>query len=1008
MRSALLSLLLAAGCGADRAPGPSLIRISPPVPTTTDDLVVKINTDAVDPEGDSVDYRFRWYRDDELQTDYGQGTLPAEATAKGERWRVEVIAVAEGLEGPPVLAEVSVVNSAPRVTLGISPEEPLSDEDIVVTATEEDPDGDAVQLDWTWTRNGVETAYTGATIPAVETQRWETWQVTVLPYDGAEYGEPAIASVVIGNAPPVVESVSLEPAEAYEDTLLEASAVASDFEGDLWGMSYAWYVDGDLVPDVSSATLDGTWFDKHQQVQVQVTVSDPYESAEPVMSDPVTILNSAPQLTTATLKPTELYEGSTVTCVGSDLTDIDGDDLSLSYSWLVNGSEVSSAESIDGSLFDRGDTVACSLGADDGEVVGPTVQSETATVLNAPPVVPSVVLSPSAPAAGDTITASVATPVDDDGDPVTLGYAWYVDGSFVSTATELSGAFFSKHQDIHLEVTPHDGFIAGSPTASATVTAVNTPPVFTDLSTDPTTAPWGEIITALPSGWSDADGDAESYQYTWYVDGSAAGSDASLDLTPYDRGSEVWVEVTADDGDDPGTTLTSDVLVITRLLFASDADLIFEGDAGDNAGMAISLSEDLTGDGIPDILVGAPGNNNEAQDAGGVYLVAGDLSGTIDPSQAEAFLWGTEADEEAGWSVSTLGDVDNDGHGDFIVGVPNDSTFASTSGAAFVVLGPHSGDQELGTAGYAILGTTSGERMGWAVAGAGDVDSDGFDDILVGAYGRSSSTGAAFLAYGPFSSTHYSTSMDVMMSGESSGDQAGCAVAHAGDVDSDGYDDILVGADTESSVYSENGAAYLLYGPPPSSGGLSMADAKLTGEADWDNAGYAVAGAGDIDGDGADDILVGSRWEDSGGSAAGACYLITRAVSGTTSLSTAQAKLIGDSVNQLAANAVSGLGDIDGDGHDDLVVGAEGDASLGTNTGAAFVLLGPLTGTISLRDQAWATIQADALGDKLGWAVAGGQDLDDDGTPDLVVGAPYQDGNGTSSGAVFLFSGAEL
>jgi hypothetical protein len=1008
MRSTLLFLFLAAGCGADRAPGPSLINLKPPVPTTTDDLVAKVNTDAVDPEGDAVSYRYLWYRDDELQADYGEATLPADATAKGEVWRVEVIAEAEGLEGPSVQAEVTVVNSPPTVNLSISPDEPLSDQDITATATGEDPDGDSVQLDWSWTRNGVATSHTDGNVSATETQRWETWEVTVVPFDGTEYGEPATASVIVGNAPPEVESVSLEPAEAYEDTVLIASATASDFEGDSWGASYAWYVDGSLVAEATTSTLDGTYFDKHQQVQVQITVADPYEAADPVMSDPVTILNTAPQLTTATIAPTELYEGSTVTCVGSDLTDIDGDDLSMSYTWLVNGSEVSTAESIDGSVFDRGDTVACSVGADDGEVVGPTVQSDTVSVLNSPPVVPSVSIGPSAPAEGDTLTASVATAVDDDGDATSVSYAWYVDGSLVSTATELSSAFFDKHQDIHLEVTPHDGFIAGSPTSSATVTAVNTAPSFTGLTTDPTSAPWGETITAEPSGWSDADGDPEGYRYAWYVDGASAGSSASLDLSPYDRGSEVYVEVTADDGDDLGNSISSDVLVITRLLYASDADMIFEGEAGDNAGRSLSLSDDLTGDGVPDILIGAPGNMLEADDAGGVYLLAGDLSGTVDASQADAFLWGTEADEEAGWSVSSLGDVNRDGDADFIVGVPNDSTFATTSGAAFVVLGPHSSDQELGTAGYAILGTTAGEQVGWAVAGAGDVDSDGYDDILVGAYGRSSDTGAAFLAYGPFSSTHYSTSMDVTMAGESTGDQAGCAVASAGDVDSDGYDDFLVGADAESSVHSENGAAYLIYGPPVSIWGLGAADAKLTGEDDWDNAGYAVAGAGDIDGDGADDVLVGSRWEDSGGSAAGACYLITSTVSGTVSLSSAQAKLIGDSVNQLAGNAMTGLGDIDGDGHDDLAVGAEGDASLGSNTGAVFVLLGPLSGTLTLRDQAYATIQADALGDKLGVAVAGGRDLDGDSVPDLVVGAPYEDGNGTSSGAVYLFSGTEL
>ena len=1008
MRTTLVLMFLIGACGGDRAPGPSLITLTPAAPDTGDDLVVTIDTEALDPEGDAVTYSYLWYKDHELQSDYSEATLPADATTKGDTWAVEVIAVGDGNEGPVVEAEVTVVNALPTAEVVMQSASPLSSEDIVASVTAVDLDGDTVALEWSWTRDGVATGHSGDTVSADDTLRWQTWEVSVLPYDGGEYGIPGTAAAIVGNAPPTVDSVTISPEEAYEDTVLEASVSTSDLEGDVPSITYAWYVDGSLATDATDATLTGEHFDKDQEVWVEITASDPYDSASPVASGSVTILNTPPTLTAVTMDPIELYESSVATCVGSDLADIDGDDLVQAYAWYVNGGAVSTDASIDGTLFDRGDSVYCSVGADDGEVVGPTVESDTRTVLNEPPVVPSVSIAPGSPAEGDTLTATVGAATDADGDPVTTSYAWYVDGSVVSTAMELGSSYFSKHQDIHLEVTPNDGFGSGDPTTSATVTAVNTPPSFTGLSTDPSEAAWGGSLTALTTGWSDADGDAESYDYAWYVEGSLAGSGSSLDLSSYTRGDEVYLEATANDGDDPGNTLTTNVMVIQRLLYASDADMVFEGSAGDNAGFALSLAGDLTGDGVSDIIVGAPGNNDEANDAGGVYLVSGTSTGTVDYTSAQVFLWGTEVDEEVGWSVSGLGDATGDGYDDFIVGVPSDSTFASTSGAAFVIPGPITSDTELGTAGIAILGTTTDEQVGWSVAGAGDVDNDGYNDILVGAYGRASGTGAAYLAYGPFTSTHYSTTMDITMAGELTGDQAGCAVASAGDVDSDGYDDILVGAEAESSVYSENGAAYLLYGPVSTSWGLAYADTKLTGEADWDNAGYALSGGGDIDGDGSDDVLVGARWEDSGGSAAGACYLVTGPSAGTASLSTAQAKLIGDTSNELAGNAVVGLGDLDGDGYGDLAVGAEGDASLGTNTGATFILLGPLTGTIAVQDQAYATIQGDTVGDKLGYAIAAGQDMDGDGTPDLVVGAPYEDSNGTSSGAAYLFSGADL
>ena len=1008
MRNTLVFLLLASGCGPDRAPGPCLFTLEPAVPNTGDDLVVTIDAEAFDPEGDAISYRYLWYRDHELQADYSEATLPADATAKGDTWIVEVIATAGGAEGPAVEAEVTVVNAVPTVDVTMSPADPLSNEDIVAIATAEDLDGDTVQLSWTWTRDGVGTSHTGDTVSSADTLRWQTWEVTVVPFDGAEDGPPGVGTAVVGNAPPTVNSVTISPEEAYEDTEITFEADISDMEGDEPTVSYAWYVDGSLVSEATEATLTGEHFDKHQEVWLELTASDAYDDGTPVTSNTITVLNSAPTLTTVVIEPEDLWESSTASCTGSDLVDLDDDELELAIYWWVNGAEVSNDATIDGTLFDRGDTVYCSVGADDGEVVGPTVQSDSRTVLNEPPVVPSVSISPSSPAEGDTITATVGTPTDGDGDPVTISYAWYVDGSLVSTAEEINSAQFDKHQVIHLEVTPNDGSDDGDPTASPSVTAINTAPSFTALSTDPAEARWGTSISAVPSGWSDADGDSEGYDYAWYVDGSLASSASSLDLSAYDRGLEVYLEATADDGDDTGNTITTDTMVIHQLLTISEADLIFEGKLGDNAGMSLSLAGDLTGDGAPNLIVGAPGNNNEANDAGGVYLVSGDHTGTVEYTDAEVFLWGTEEEEEVGWSVSALGDVDGDGWEDLIVGVPADSTYASSSGAAFVVPGPITSDAELGSAGIAILGTTASEQVGWSVAGAGDVDNDGYDDVLVGAYGRSSSKGAAFLAYGPFTSVHYSTTMDITMPGEATGDEAGCDVAGVGDMDGDGYADIVVGAQAESSAGSESGAAYLLYGPVSTTYTLGYSDAKLTGESDWDNAGYSVSSAGDIDGDGNDDLLVGSRWEDSGGAAAGACYLVTGPITGTASLSTAQAKLIGGASNESAGSDVAGTGDLDGDGYGDLLVGAEGHASLGTNTGAAFIVLGPITGTLALSDEAWATMQSEAVGDKLGYAVAAGQDMDGDGTPDVVLGAPYEDGNGTSSGGAFLFSGADL
>ena len=230
-------------------------------------------------------------------------------------------------------------------------------------------------------------------------------------------------------------------------------------------------------------------------------------------------------------------------------------------------------------------------------------------------------------------------------------------------------------------------------------------------------------------------------------------------------------------------------------------------------------------------------------------------------------------------------------------------------------------------------------------------------------------------------------------------------MAGAGDVDGDGLDDLLIGAYGDDTNGSTAGAVYVVYGAITGDLDLSDYDVKILGEDGADQAGYAVSGAGDADGDGLADLLIGANTDESGGGNAGAAYLVLGGVSGESSLAdVAAAELIGESGADYAGWSVSGAGDVNGDDLDDLLIGAYGDDDNGSNAGAAYLVLGGVSGPLDL-SAADAKLRGDGGSDYAGRAVAGGGDVNDDGLGDLLVGAYGEDSGGSAAGAVYVILG---
>ncbi|WP_227134445.1 hypothetical protein [Halorubellus salinus] len=389
-----------------------------------------------------------------------------------------------------------------------------------------------------------------------------------------------------------------------------------------------------------------------------------------------------------------------------------------------------------------------------------------------------------------------------------------------------------------------------------------------------------------------------------------------------------------------------DESVLEGRLDVTDANTTFRGEAtNDTFGAALANVGDLNGDGVADVAVGAPENDTGGIDAGAVYVFYGPVNESdLNASQANVTVYGNQSFAKAGESIAGA-DVDGDSVTELVVGAPGDNDAAVSAGAVYVL-----------AAGVDFAANASDDRAPANVSLA---------------------------------------NASTKLLGEGANDHAGAAVAGVGNHTDDEPDRVLVGAPRNDTAGTNAGAAYLV--TAVESGTASLGDATtFFGEGARDQAGHAVSTAGDFDGDGAHDVLVGAYRNDSTDENAGAAYLLSS--NGTfddeQSLATADVKLVGASFRDGAGYAVSNAGDVDDDGYDDVVVGAPFNDTNGNQAGVAYVVTGgpDVEGTIALNASA-LVLYGEAEGDRAGWAVsaAGSGDVTCDAYADVLVGAPGHD-----------------
>lgn len=480
----------------------------------------------------------------------------------------------------------------------------------------------------------------------------------------------------------------------------------------------------------------------------------------------------------------------------------------------------------------------------------------------------------------------------------------------------------------------------------------------------------------------------------------------------------------------------------------------------DFLGDSVSGAGDINGDGFDDLAIGALGVDPTGYSiygptafTGETYVVfgkAGGFTATLDPRDLDGLngfaIEGVSGGDAAGTSVSYAGDVNGDGISDLLIGSESASRMGySRIGEAYVVFGRQDFGSDSfklasldGTNGFVIQGVSEGDRTGRSVSGAGDFNGDGIDDILIGARGADpvgkDDAGSTYVVFGSDSTFPPSISPTSLngingftLVGAEAGDESGGSVSAAGDVNSDGVDDVIIGARLYG-LGSSRGGAHVVFGKQaPTSALVDLGELNgvngfsIDGFRDSGGAGYSVSEAGDVNGDGIDDVIVGAPFSDGrligspfpglkGPPRVGQVFVVfgqedgypprfdPESLDGTNGFF-----LQGSSGGDQLGASVSGAGDINGDGIDDIVIaGPFGDPIGRVNAGEVYVVFGRDTP----RGNSFpAILDLDSIDgsngfkvngidedDRIGISVGRAGDINGDGADDLIIGAPRAGG----------------
>jgi len=406
-------------------------------------------------------------------------------------------------------------------------------------------------------------------------------------------------------------------------------------------------------------------------------------------------------------------------------------------------------------------------------------------------------------------------------------------------------------------------------------------------------------------------------------------------------------------------------------------------------------------------------------------------------------LTGETAYTYAGYSVSGAGDVNGDGFMDVMVGAPGGDTYL---GHAYVYFGgPQQDVREVplssldGKNGIRLDGRLSNGINGFSVSGAGDINNDGYADVVTGAPARTAAItpswtyanvyygkAGGFLPVSQFGSIAETDGFRAY--GPVRGEEAGWSAGGIGDINGDGYGDFAVGApNAGQNGHATHGAVYVVFGktenfvPPYNLGTLGAQDGfRIEGESYGDEIGVSVNAAGDVNGDGIDDLIIGGVGDALGeNSLRGVSYVLFGSAGGfgaRIKISDVNGvngfRINGIDERDYAGHSVAAAGDINGDGIGDIIIGApKGDSLRHRDNGEAYIVYGRADGFDAEIDPAALdgsngfSIFGRTTDDRLGFSASAAGDFNGDGTDDIIIGAPHQDGSGLRTGKTHIIFG---